>query len=306
MSVRVGVIGVGYLGQHHARIFSGLEGVELAGVADSDIKRAEEISASYGCRAFNEYCDLIGAADALSIVTPTTTHYKVALECLMAGKDIFIEKPITQDLDEAKALVAAADSRGLILQVGHLERYNPAVAAAAGMIDEPRFLEAERLSPFLGRGTDVDVTLDLMIHDIDIILSIVKSPVKDFRATGETIMTGNIDVAKAWLEFENGCKALVTASRLSKEKKRKLKIFQRDSYLSVDYQTQEVGRYFKHGSDISYTVLKPEQREPLRDELKDFIHNVVTRKRPKVSGTEAAAALEIVLRVTALIKGTAA
>jgi predicted dehydrogenase len=302
MSVKVGVIGVGYLGQHHARIFSELKGVELAGVSDRDIKRLKEISCACGCRAFERYSDMVGQIDAVSIVTPTTTHYEVALECLRAGKDVFIEKPITENLEEARALVVEAQNRGLIMQIGHLERYNPAVVAAADMLDEPRFLEAERLSPFLGRGTDVDVTLDLMIHDIDILLNIVKSTVKDVRATGETVMTGHIDVAKAWLEFENGCKALVTASRLSQEKKRKLKIFQRDSYLSIDYQTQEVGRYHKHGSEISYTVTRPEQKEPLKEELTDFIHNVVTREKPRVSGKEAVAALEVVLGITALIK----
>jgi predicted dehydrogenase len=302
MSVKVGVIGVGYLGQHHARIFSELEGVELVGVSDNDIRRANEISGAYGCRAFERYSDMVEQTDAVSIVTPTTTHYAIACECLGAGKDVFIEKPITENLEEARGLVADAENRGLIMQVGHLERYNPAILAAEEMLDEPRFLEAERLSPFLGRGTDVDVTLDLMIHDIDVLLGIVKSAVTDIRATGETVMTGRIDVAKAWLEFENGCKALVTASRLSKEKKRKLKIFQRDSYLSVDYQTQEVGRYCKHGSEISYTVIRPGQKEPLREELRDFVHNVVTREKPRVSGKEAAAALEIVLGITAVIK----
>jgi predicted dehydrogenase len=304
MSVKVGVIGVGYLGQHHARIFSELEGVELVGVSDNDIRRANEISGAYGCRAFERYSDMVEQADAVSIVTPTTTHYAIARECLGAGKDVFIEKPITENLEEARGLVTEAENRGLIMQVGHLERYNPAILVAEEMLDEPRFLEAERLSPFLGRGTDVDVTLDLMIHDIDVLLGIVKSAVTDIRATGETVMTGRIDVAKAWLEFENGCKALVTASRLSKEKKRKLKIFQRDSYLSVDYQTQEVGRYCKHGSEISYTVIKPGQKEPLREELRDFVHNVVTREKPRVSGKEAAAALEIVLGITAVIKSS--
>lgn len=303
MSVKVGVIGVGYLGQHHARIFSELEGVELVGVSDNDIRRANEISGAYGYRAFERYSDMVEQTDAVSIVTPTTTHYAIARECLGAGKDVFIEKPITENLEEARGLVAEAENRGLIMQVGHLERYNPAILAAEEMLDEPRFLEAERLSPFLGRGTDVDVTLDLMIHDIDLLLGIVKSAVTDIRATGETVMTGRIDVAKAWLEFENGCKALVTASRLSKEKKRKLKIFQRDSYLSIDYQTQEVARYCKHGSEISYNVIRPEKKEPLREELRDFVHNVATREKPRVSGKEAAAALEIVLGITAVIKG---
>jgi predicted dehydrogenase len=302
LSVKVGVIGVGYLGRHHARIFSELEGVEHVCVCDMNSERSEEISCAYGCSAFGNYSDMIGACDALSIVTPTTTHHKVAMECLDAGKDVFIEKPITEDLAEAKALVGKAEEKGLILQVGHLERYNPAVIIATGLIDRPRFIEADRLSPFLGRGIDVDVTLDLMIHDIDILLSIVKSPLKDFRSAGGSIMTGKIDAAKAWLEFENGCKALVTASRLSQEKKRTLRIFQMDSYISVDYQRQEVGHYVRKGSEISCNVIKPEQREPLREELRDFIHNIVTREKPLVSGREATAALEIALEITAAIR----
>ncbi len=305
MSVRVGVIGVGYLGRHHARIFSELEGVELVCISDMNSERSEEISCAYGCSAFQRYSDMIGTCDALSIVTPTTTHFKVAMDCLDAGKDVFIEKPITENLAEAKALVERADEKSLILQVGHLERYNPAVIAAGDLIKKPQFLEAERLSPFLGRATDVDVTIDLMIHDIDIILSIVKSPLKDLRAAGGSIVTGKIDAAKAWLEFENGCKALATASRLSQDKKRTLKIFQKDSYISVDYQAQNVGHHVKKGSEISCDVIKPEHREPLKEELRDFINNIVTRQRPLVSGREATAALEIVLGVTAAIRGAA-
>jgi predicted dehydrogenase len=306
LSVKVGVIGVGYLGRHHARIFSELEGVELVCVCDMNGQRAEEISCAYGCNRFLKHSDMIGACDALSIVTPTTTHHKVAMECLGAGKDVFVEKPITEDLAEANALVEEAEGKGLILQVGHLERYNPAVIAAAELLREPRFFEAERLSPFLGRGTDVDVTLDLMIHDIDIVLSLVKSPLKDIRATGESIVTGKIDVAKAWLEFENGCKALLSASRLSQEKRRELKIFQKDSYITVDYQNQKVGHYVRKGQDISCNVITPEHREPLKEELRDFIHNVMTRERPQVSGREAAEALQVALRITAAIREAAA
>ena len=302
MAVRVGVIGVGYLGQHHARIFSGLEGVELVGVADAECKKAGEIADKYSCRSFAEYADLIGSCDALSIVTPTTTHHAIAMECLNAGKDLFIEKPITERLDEAKDIIEAAEKNRLILQVGHLERYNPAIIAAAEMINAPRFIEAERLSPFLGRGIDVDVTLDLMIHDIDIVLSIVHSKVKEIRATGDSVMTGKIDVAKAWLEFENGCKAIITASRLAPEKMRKLRIHQENSYISVDYQSQEVRQYFKHGTEISFDVVKPENKEPLKEELRDFIYCVQNRKKPMVSGKEAMEALEIVLKINEMLK----
>jgi len=302
VAVRVGVIGVGYLGQHHARIFSGLDGVELVGVADTESKKACDIADKCCCRSFAEYTDLVDACDALSIVTPTTTHHAIAMVCLNAGKDLFIEKPITESLEEAKDIIEAAEKNRLILQVGHLERYNPAIIAAAEMIKAPKFIEAERLSPFLGRGIDVDVTLDLMIHDIDIVLSMVRSKVKEIRATGDSIITGKIDVAKAWLEFENGCKALITASRLAAEKTRKLRIFQNDSYISIDYQSQEVRRYFKHGTDISFDVVKPENKEPLKEELRDFISCVQNRKRPLVSGKEAMDALEIVLKINEMLK----
>jgi len=302
VAVRVGVIGVGYLGQHHARIFSGLDGVELVGVSDTEGKKAGEMADKYGCRSFAEYADLVDVCDALSIVTPTTTHHAIAMECLNAGKDLFIEKPITESLEEAKDIIEAAEKNRLILQVGHLERYNPAIIAATEMIKAPKFIEAERLSPFLGRGIDVDVTLDLMIHDIDIVLSMVRSKVKEIRATGDSIMTGKIDVAKAWLEFENGCKALITASRLAPEKMRKLRIHQEDSYISIDYQSQEVRRYFKRGTDISFDVVKPENKEPLKEELRDFISCIQNRKRPMVSGKEAMDALEIVLKINEMLK----
>jgi predicted dehydrogenase len=301
MAVRVGVIGVGYLGQHHARVFSGLEGTELIGITDIDSRKTGDIAKKYNCRSFSEYADLVEACDAVSIVTPTTTHHAIAMDCLKAGKDLFIEKPITERMDEAKDLIEAAEKKDLILQIGHLERYNPAIIAAIGMIHDPKFVEAERLSPFLGRGIDVDVTLDLMIHDIDIVLSIVPSTLKEIRATGGRVMTGKIDVAKAWLEFENGCKALITASRLAPEKMRKLRIYQKDSYISVDYQSQEVSRYFRKASDISFDVVKPENKEPLKEELSDFISCVESRKRPRVSGKEAMDALDVVLKINEML-----
>jgi len=302
VTLRVGVIGVGYLGQHHARVFSGLEGVELVGVADPDSRRAAEIAKTYGCRSFQGHADLVGICDALSIVTPTTAHHSIAIDCLNAGRDLFIEKPITERLDEAREIIEAAEKNNLILQVGHLERYNPGILAARGMIKAPKFIEAERLSPFLGRALDVDVTLDLMIHDIDIVLSMVGSKVKEIRAAGDRVLTNKLDVAKAWLEFENGCKALLTASRLAPDKMRKLKVHQEDSYISIDYQSQEVRRCFKQSSGITSEVVKPENKEPLKEELSDFVSCVQKRKRPMVSGKEAMDALEIVLKINEMLK----
>lgn len=299
--LKIGVIGVGYLGQHHARIFSELEHVELIGVADHDRVRAEEIAAKFGCAAFGDWKELVEKCDAVSIVTPTTTHHEIALACLKAGKDVFVEKPITSGLDEARQIIAAADAGGRILQVGHLERYNPAIVAAAGLIQNPRFIEAERLSPFLGRGTDVDVTLDLMIHDIDIVSGLVKSKVRSINAAGDRILTGKIDAAKAWIEFENGCKALITASRLATEKVRRLKVHQADAYISIDYQAQEVRRYFKDATGIAFDVIKADSREPLKEELKDFVSCLQSRACPMVSGKEGMQALEIVLKINEMI-----
>ncbi len=302
MSVRVGVIGVGYLGQHHARIYSEIEEAELIAVVDIDQKRADTFAAKYGCEAYYDFRDVLNKVDVLSVVTPTTTHHDIALGCLKAGKDILIEKPITVNIKEADELIRESEKMGCIIQVGHLERYNPAVLAASEMFKEPMFIESERFSPFLGRGTDVDVTLDLMIHDIDIILSLITLPVKEIRAVGAEVLTGKIDVAKAWLEFENGCIALATVSRLSPDKLRRLKVFQKDSYISIDYQNSEIKRYFRNEKGISFEVTRPEKKEPLKEELRDFIHCVKERGRPKVSALEGRNALKVVLQITDIIK----
>ena len=302
MTVKVGVIGVGYLGQHHARIYAELEETELIAVVDIDRKKADMLAEKYGCKAYYDYKDVLDKVDALSIVTPTTSHYDIAVNCLRARKDILIEKPITENIEEADELIRESEKSGCIIQVGHLERYNPAILAASEMFKEPIFIESERLSPFLGRGTDVDVTLDLMIHDIDIILSLVTIPVKEIRAVGAKVLTDKIDVAKAWIEFENGCTALATVSRLSPEKLRRLKVFQQDSYIAIDYQNSEIKRYFKDGQGISFDITKPEKKEPLKEELRDFIRCVHGRKKPKVSAVEGRNALEVVMNITDKIR----
>jgi predicted dehydrogenase len=317
LPVRVGVIGIGYLGQHHARIYSELKDIELVALADTDKKRAITFAEKYGCKAFSDYREILPKVDALSIVTPTTSHHSIAIECLRAGKDILIEKPITENIKEADELIMEAEKHGCILQVGHLERYNSALRAASDMINEPRFIESERLSPFLGRGTDVDVTLDLMIHDADIVLAIMSQQInpplppfskggrggiiKEIRAVGAKVFTDKIDVAKAWLSFENGCTAVLTASRLSPEKQRILKVFQKDSCLYVDYQSCEVRHYHKTAKGIFLDVIKSDNKEPLREELEDFIRCVKERKRPRVSAIEARKALQIVLDITEII-----
>ncbi len=305
MGIRVAVIGTGYLGRHHARVFSEIEETELVGVVDIDKERAGEIAEQYRCQAFVNYRDVLPYVDALSIVTPTTTHHDIAMSSLQAGKDLLVEKPFTRTIEEAEALIAEAESSGRIIQVGHLERFNPAVLYIEEKLEVPRFFEAERLSPFLGRGTDVDITLDLMIHDIDIILSLCRSPIIDIKAVGAKVLTDKIDVAKAWLEMEDGTKALVTASRLSPEKKRILKVFQDSEYIMLDYRNLEI---FRHSSDSSGIIqreeIKLDYSEPLKEELKDFARCVMKKRQPRVTARDGLEALKVALEINRKIEET--
>lgn len=302
MSLKVGVIGVGYLGQHHARIYSEIEDAELVAVVDTDRERAGTLAERYGCAAYSDFREILPQVDALSIVTPTQSHFFIALECLRAGKDILVEKPITGVVQEADELILESERRGCILQVGHLERYNPAVQSAFALIKEPRFIESERLSPFLGRGTDVDVTVDLMIHDADIILGLVSSPVKQIKAVGARVVTDKIDFAKAWLEFDNGCTAVLTASRVSPEKQRTLKVFQKESCFFIDYQRCEMKRYSRTSEGMLSDPIRVDNKEPLKEELKDFVQCIKERRRPKVSAIEGRDALKLVLDITEMIR----
>ncbi|MCE5194910.1 MAG: Gfo/Idh/MocA family oxidoreductase [Nitrospiraceae bacterium] len=302
MSIKVGVIGTGYLGQHHARIYSEIEGVKLTALIDIDKKRAEELASKYKSKAYSNYKDIIKSLDAVNIVTPTISHYEIALACLRLGKDVLVEKPITFDVAQADCLINEAEKNKCILQVGHIERYNPALIKASEIIKKPLYLESRRYSPFTGRGTDVDITLDLMIHDIDIILSLVPSPVKEIRANGQRLLTDKIDFANAWLEFENRTSAFASVSRVSTERQRMLTVFEKDSYTIVDYQNLEVKSYFNDNSKLSADALLLEKKEPLREELIDFLCCVTERKKPKVSGVEGRDALKIVLDITEKIK----
>jgi predicted dehydrogenase len=302
VSIKVGVIGVGYLGRHHARVYSELEDVELVAVVDTDIEKAKEIAGKYGSRTYSDYRQVLSDVQALSIVTPTKSHYSIAMDCLNAGCDVLIEKPMTETVAEADALINEAEKKGAVLQVGHLERYNPAVIAASKLVDKPEFLEAERISPFIERAANIDVTLDLMIHDIDIVTSFLDgSNIKNIKAVGAKVLTEKVDVAKAWLEFENGVTALVTANRLSGEKQRVLRIFQKDSYIVIDYQNKNVKRYFKTSDGIASESVPVEDKEPLKEELADFINCVKNRQRPKVSGIEGRNALKVVMDITEMI-----
>jgi predicted dehydrogenase len=233
--VKVGVIGVGHLGQHHVKHFTSLPGADLRGIYDSDTTRANEIAKQYKTKSYSSIDELLSTCDALSIVTPTTQHAEVAEHCIKRGKHVFIEKPITKTVAEADHLLSLTKKNGTVLQVGHIERLNPALLALKDFELKPKFIEVQRLAPYTIRGTEVPVVLDLMIHDIDIILSLVNSPVKNIRASGVSIMTNSIDIANARIRFENGTVANLTSSRIAQNKVRKLKFFQRDMYVTIDF-----------------------------------------------------------------------
>ncbi|MFQ5989824.1 MAG: Gfo/Idh/MocA family oxidoreductase [Candidatus Methylomirabilales bacterium] len=307
--IRVGVIGVGHLGQHHARIYRELPGVELAGIADIDPARLQEVQRVAEAPVFQDYRELFGRVDGVSVAVPTDLHAQIARECLDRGVDVLVEKPLAETLEEAEELTDLAKRGGRILQVGHVERFNGAVRALHRIVKAPGFMECHRLSPFPQRGTDVDVILDLMIHDIDIILSLVKSPVSQVNAVGVPVLTDRFDIANARLEFASGCVANVTASRVSIERLRKIRIFQPDTYISLDYASQEITLFRRLPPDLASQPPRPpqivreevvvEKEEPLRLQLMSFLNSVRERTRPEVSGEEAVEALRVASQILA-------
>ena len=305
--IKIGVVGVGYLGEHHARIYASLPQVDLVGVLDSDPARAGEIAQKYGTRVFSDWKDLAGAVQAVSVAVPTVAHHEVAGNFLSSGKDVLVEKPISTSLKEADDLIREAGMRGLILQVGHSERFNAGVEAVAKLVDGPRFIEIHRMGRFSDRGIDVNVILDLMIHDIDIVLSLANSPVTEVRAVGVGVLSSHMDIANARLEFGNGCVANLTASRISMDKLRKIRIFQTDAYITLDYDKQQLGVFRKvsdgSGTRIALQEVPVEKKEPLRGELEDFIASIGGRNRPRVSGEEGRAALRVALAVQEAAEG---
>ncbi|WP_417913334.1 Gfo/Idh/MocA family oxidoreductase [Candidatus Electronema sp. TJ] len=306
-SIRVGVIGVGYLGRFHAQKYAAMEGVELAGVADVDPARAEAVAKECGTVPFMDYRELLEQTDAVSIVVPTVHHHRVALDCLARGVDILLEKPMTVTLAEADALIRLAEEKQLILQVGHLERFNPAVLAVQPLLNNPLFIEAHRLSVFKNRGTDVDVILDLMIHDIDIILSMVNSPIQSIHTVGAPVVTQLTDIANARIVFENGCTANITVSRISLDNVRKMRIFQPGRYLAVDFSKKEVMdvRLKQEGGSFPLPEISKhafQEQDVLELELREFVDNVRLRRQPTVSGREGRRALEIALDVIRQIR----
>jgi len=295
--MKVAVIGVGHLGKHHARLYAEIPGVELFGIVDLQPARAAEIAQSHGAQSFTDYRDLYGKVDAVSLAVPTTDHARIGADLLEHGIDILVEKPIASTLDEARLLIDAAARHGRILQTGHVERFNPVVTAAIEVATTPQFFEIHRLAAFTPRSLDIDVVLDLMIHDLDIVLRLVKSPVAEVRAVGIPILSRKADIANARVEFENGCVANLTASRVSFEKTRKLRFFQPHDYISVDYSTQTGTIVSLRMGRVVEKKLEPPNGEPLKLELEAFVKAVETRAIPVVSGQDGLRALELAMRI---------
>jgi len=334
-TLRVAVIGVGYLGNFHAEKYSRMDDVELVGVVDTDECRSKDIAAKYGTNPYTDYKELPGKVDAISIVVPTNEHFIISKYFLEKDIDVLIEKPMTTTLEEADELIRIAESRGRIIQVGHLERFNPAVVALRDIVKKPMFIESHRLSFYKGRGTDVSVVLDLMIHDIDIILNFVKSDIKSIHASGVPVISGHVDIANARLEFSNGCIANVTASRISTKNERKIRLFQKDSYVSVDFASHDIMVIRRQGAGdrehgAAFIRQEPEFRsqkataaahllpelipnmeikeicftkgDALEDELKSFINSVRKREKSEVTGQMGRDALKIALNIMEQIR----
>jgi predicted dehydrogenase len=296
------VIGVGHLGRHHARILSTLDGVTLTAVVDKIPDRAAEIAASTGSIALTDSAEILGRVDAVTVAVPTELHRDIAMPFLERGVSVLVEKPMARSLAEADEMIAAAQASGATLAVGHTERYNPAVAAVMPLVTTPRFIEVHRLGVFPERSLDIDVVFDLMIHDLDIILSLVTSEVTSIEAVGVPVLTPKYDIANARLRFASGCIANITASRISKDRVRKLRFFQPDSYLSIDYAAQEVegARLIKRDgakASIQGGSIPVQRDEPLKRELADFVAAVRERRAPVVDGAAGRRALELATRI---------
>jgi predicted dehydrogenase len=298
--IKVGVVGVGYLGQFHAEKYANMEGVELVGVVDIDPSRAKEVAQRCRTQPFSRHSQLFDKVQAVSIAVPTSLHYPITKEFFLQGIDALVEKPVTRTLEEAGDLIAIAESKRLVFQVGHLERFNSAFTASEAMAQNPLYIESHRLSPFPGRGADVNVILDLMIHDIDIALSVAKSKVREVHAVGLPLLTSHSDIANAWIEFENGCVANLTASRVSEEKTRKTQLVLSHGTLSVDFLVHKAS-FSKRGippgkgqnSDLATAEIPVVKADSLETEIHSFIESIQERKEARVSGREARMALEV-------------
>jgi predicted dehydrogenase len=297
------VVGAGSFGKNHLRVIQNSPHADLAGVFDSVTARAAEVVSSYGCKVFSSLEELAAHADAAIIATPTTTHSEIGCRLIELGLDVMVEKPISDTLIRARALLETAERYGKILQVGHLERFNPAIIALESVMTTPLFFEVHRLSEFNPRSLDVDVVLDLMIHDLDILLALTGHKPEEIRAAGISILSSKVDIANVRLKFPGGCIANITASRVSTERVRKLRLFQPHEYISLDYGRQDAVRFrVKPPLGIDFAPLAVVKDEPLRLELENFFESVATRRAPRVTGQQALAALEVALDISAKIE----
>lgn len=304
--IKVGVVGVGHLGTFHAKVYSRLpKHVKLVGVCDCNIEQSLEVGKKYHTASYSDYEDLFDKVDAVSIAVPTSLHYNIAKDFLNHNIHVLVEKPITKTLSEADELVDIAKSRNLIMQVGHIERFNSAVLAIEPYLKKPKFIECQRLGPFHKRVEDVGVVLDLMIHDIDIVLGLMKQDVKSIEAVGLSTISNYEDVANVRLTFEDGTIADITASRVTKDVVRKMRIFQEDSYVSLDYVTQDAAVFEKSDEKILKEKIKIKKKEPLKKELKSFVECVRTGRKPIVSGVEGRRALQVALEIIDKINSSA-
>jgi predicted dehydrogenase len=302
--IRTAVVGVGYLGQFHAEKYAQLDNSQLVVVVDLDLDRAAQVAEKVGARSCSDFREILGEVDAVSIVVPTQSHYEVAKAFLEHGVHVLLEKPITTTLAEADELIRIAAATKTVLQVGHLERFNPVVLALDGVVSKPGFIESIRIAPFKPRGTDVNVVLDLMIHDIDIIQNIVGAKVEHISSIGTPVFTEEEDIANARIQFANGCIANVTASRISLKSERKMRIFQPDAYISVDFQNKTFAVFRKGGGEMFPgvpNITKEEhsfaQTDALKNEIEAFLDSVATGKPPLVSGEDGRQALETALKI---------
>ncbi|HLW34157.1 MAG TPA: Gfo/Idh/MocA family oxidoreductase [Chthoniobacterales bacterium] len=300
--LRVGVVGVGHIGSNHARLYRDVPAAELTAIYDVDASRANSIARKFGATAAKSLEEFAGLVDAASIATPTNSHYEIALPLLERGKHLLVEKPITGSPQHASELAELAARNGLILQVGHVERFNPVLSALESRLTNPRFIEAHRLSPYPNRSTDIGVVLDLMIHDLEIILHLVRSPVQNIDAVGIPVLSKSEDIANARIRFENGCVANVTSSRISPERMRKIRVFQTDAYLSLDYEKQSGEIYRRESGKITRDKVPIEREEPLKQQLVSFVECAATGRQPRVSGFQASAALELAVEITKKIQ----
>jgi predicted dehydrogenase len=302
---RVAVIGVGYLGKFHAEKYAGLPQADLVAVVDSDRDKSDEIALKHGVKGYTDYRDILDKVDAVSIAVPTVCHFQVARDFLQHGVSILLEKPITSTLDEAEELIRLAREKNVVLQVGHIERFNPVIMALNNVVTEPRFIESIRIAPFKPRGTDVNVVIDLMIHDIDIIQNIVRSPVKLINSIGAPVFTPEEDIANARIQFENGCVANVTASRISLKSERRMRIFQPDAYITCDFQYKKVavfrkgeGEMFPGVPNVKMEEKVLEQVDALQEEIASFLESVRTGTSPVVTGEDGKRALETAILIS--------